>query len=139
MINYLKRLNPVLPELVVTILVYGVLVELIGVWWVDDKIRYTSGLVIGIGLALFMSVNIASSIWGMMDVTTKKAQAGVAVKAVGRYLVVAVVSIAMGYFNLGNILTWFIGVMGLKVAAFAQPLIHKVFFGKSQQKDETSC
>ena len=110
MINYLKRLNPVLPELFISILVYGVVVELVGVWWVDDKIRYTSGLAIGIGLALFMSVNIASSIWGMMDVTTKKAQAGVAVKAVGRYLVVAVVSIAMGYFNLGNILTWFIGV-----------------------------
>ncbi|MGN0170983.1 MAG: hypothetical protein ACI39H_09530 [Lachnospiraceae bacterium] len=139
MINYLKRLNPILPELVSIILVYGVLVELIGVWWVEDKIRYSSGLAIGIGLALFMSINIASSIWGMMDVTTKKAQVGVAVKAVARYAVVAVVSVTMGYFNLGNILTWFVGVMGLKVAAFAQPLIHKVFFGKSQQEDEASC
>lgn len=139
MINYLKRLNPILPELVSIILVYGVLVELIGVWWVEDKIRYSSGLAIGIGLALFMSVNIASSIWGMMDVTTKKAQVGVAIKAVARYAVVAVVSVTMGYFNLGNILTWFVGVMGLKVAAFVQPLIHKVFFGKSQQEDEASC
>ena len=139
MINYLKRLDPILPELIGTILAYGALVELIGVWWVEDKIRYTSGLAIGIGLALFLSINIASSIWGMLDVTTKKAQVFVAVKAILRYFVVVAVSMIMGYYNLGNILTWFIGVMGLKVAAFTQPLIHKVILRKSQRKEETSC
>lgn len=139
MINYLKRLDPILPELVAIILAYGLIIEAVGVWWVEDKIRYTVGLFIGIGLALFLSVNIASSIWGMLDVTTKKAQIMVALKAIGRYFVVVLVSMTMGYFHLGNILTWFLGVMGLKVAAFAQPLIHKVFFRKSGQDDEVSC
>ncbi|SFQ21011.1 hypothetical protein SAMN02910358_01116 [Lachnospiraceae bacterium XBB1006] len=137
MIKYLRRLNEALPMLIATILVYGILVEVVGVWWVEDKLRYTTGLLIGIGLALFLSINIASSIWGMMDVSGKKGQAMVAVKAVLRYFVVVVVSMTMGYFHLGNIATWFIGVMGLKVAAFLQPLIHKVFFGKTIQESET--
>mgnify|MGYP004724525369 FL=1 len=47
----LKRLNDALPELVLGIIVYGIVVELAGVWFVTDKLRYTTGLVIGIGLA----------------------------------------------------------------------------------------
>ena len=44
----LKRLNDALPELVLGIIVYGIAVELVGVWFVTDKLRYTTGLVIGI-------------------------------------------------------------------------------------------
>ena len=46
----LKRLNDALPELVLGIIVYGIVVELAGVWFVTDKLRYTTGLVIGIAL-----------------------------------------------------------------------------------------
>ena len=41
----LKRLNDALPELVLGIIVYGIVVELAGVWFVTDKLRYTTGLV----------------------------------------------------------------------------------------------
>ena len=50
----LKRLNDALPELVLGIIVYGIVVELAGVWFVTDKLRYTTGLVIGIALAVGM-------------------------------------------------------------------------------------
>lgn len=131
MISYLKRINPALPSLLITILVYGVLVELIGVWFVEDKLRYSTGLLIGIGLAVFLSITIATSIFDVLDVRSKKDQVKISLKAVLRYVIVAVISIAMGYFKLGNIWTWFIGVMGLKVAALLQPLIHRVFLGKN--------
>lgn len=136
MISYLKKMNPALPSLMATILVYGVLVELIGVWFVEDKLRYTTGLLIGIGLALFLSISIAASIFDVLDVRGKKDQVKVSLKAVLRYAIVAALSIAMGYFKLGNIITWFIGVMGLKVAALTQPLIHRVILGDEQQEDD---
>lgn len=136
MISYLKKMNPALPSLMATILVYGVLVELIGVWFVEDKLRYTTGLLIGIGLALFLSISIAASIFDVLDVRGKKDQVKVSLKAVLRYAIVAALSIAMGYFKLGNIITWFIGVMGLKVAALMQPLIHRVILGDEQQEDD---
>ena len=43
MIKWMKRLNQALPGLVFGILAYGLVVELIGVWFVSDKIRYTTG------------------------------------------------------------------------------------------------
>ena len=47
----LRRLNDALPGLVLGILVYGVLLELAGIWFVADKLRYSTGLAIGIALA----------------------------------------------------------------------------------------
>ena len=40
----LKRINEALPGLVVSILLYGVIVELIGVWFVKDRIAYSIGV-----------------------------------------------------------------------------------------------
>ena len=55
----LRRLNDALPELVLGILLYGIAVELAGVWFVADKIRYTTGLLVGIALAVGMAINMA--------------------------------------------------------------------------------
>ena len=47
----LKRINAVLPELIMGILVYGVVLQFAGVWFVQDKIRYSSGVWLGIAIA----------------------------------------------------------------------------------------
>lgn len=39
----LKRLNDALPELVLGIIVYGIVVELAGVWFVTDKAAVHNG------------------------------------------------------------------------------------------------
>ena len=41
MIDMLRRINDALPRLVATILLYGVVIELAGVWFVEDKISYS--------------------------------------------------------------------------------------------------
>lgn len=46
----LKRINEALPGLVVSILLYGVMVELIGVWFVKDRIAYSIGVWFGIAI-----------------------------------------------------------------------------------------
>ena len=40
----LKRINDALPGLVFGIVFYGIVVQLIGVWFVTDKISYSIGL-----------------------------------------------------------------------------------------------
>ena len=60
----LRRINDALPGLVLGIIVYGVIVELAGVWFVTDKVRYTTGLLIGISLACGMAVNIVKRCGG---------------------------------------------------------------------------
>ncbi len=134
----LRRLNDALPELILGILVYGVVVELAGVWFVADKIRYSSGLAIGIALACGMAINMAIVLEDAVSILGENhAQAKIIAKSLLRYVVVVVVFFVMMYFNLGNLFTAFIGVMGLKVAAYLQPLTHKTI-SKLQGRDDNS-
>ena len=55
----LKRINPALPGLLAGIMLYGVVLQLTGMWFVNDKFRYTAGLWMGILLAMGMAVNMA--------------------------------------------------------------------------------
>ena len=129
----LKRLNDALPELVLGIIVYGIAVELAGVWFVTDKLRYTTGLVIGIALAVGMAIVLrdAVEIYG-----GEHAQAKIIAKSILRYVIVVIVFFVMMKFNLGNLFTAFIGVLGLKISAYLQPFTHK-FVLKLQGRVET--
>ena len=123
----LRRLNDALPGLVLGIVIYGIVVELLGVWFVEDKLRYTTGLLIGIAVAIGLAINIAQVIRDAVEIYgADGARSRLIIKSVLRYLVVVVVFFVMMKFNLGNLVTAFIGVLGLKVSAYLQPFAHKV-------------
>ena len=124
MIKWMKRLNQALPMLVLGILAYGLLVELIGVWFVGDKIRYTTGLIIGIACSIGMAIHIAMIIEESVRIGEGHEKL-LSFKSVLRYLVLCAVMIVMSYFKLGNMFTAIIGILGLKVSAYAQPLLNK--------------
>lgn len=134
----LRRLNDALPGLVLGIIVYGIAAELAGVWFVTDRLRYTSGLFIGIALACGMAVNMAVVLQDAVDVYGEsRAQAKIVLKSILRYLVVVVVFFAMMKWKLGNPISAFIGVLGLKVSAYLQPFAHK-FISKLQGRGDVS-
>ncbi len=136
----LKRLNDVLPELVLGILVYGVVAELVGVWFVEDKGAYTLGLIVGLLTACGMAINMASVILDTIDGCTDASNARVraTIKAALRYCVVAVLFAIIAKFEIGNFYASFIGVMGLKVSAYLQPFAHKVILKLQGRGDEAS-
>lgn len=132
----LKRLNEALPGLLIGILAYGVIVQLAGVWFVTDKIRYSSGLWIGVACAIGMAIHLAM----VIEEAVRTPEAGtkrLSVKSVARYLVVVVVITVMMYFHLGNLVSAFIGILGLKVSAYAQPFMHKMIFKDNCLKEST--
>lgn len=134
-----KRLNDALPGLLLGILFYGVLAELVGVWFVADKLRYTSGLVIGIVLACGMAVNIAVVLQDAVDIYGESgARAKIVAKSVLRYAIVVIVFFLMMKFNLGNIYSAFIGVLGLKISAYLQPFTHRAIQKIQGRGDESS-
>ena len=135
----LRRINDALPELVLGIVIYGILVELAGVWFVADKLRYSTGLLIGISLAIGMAVNIAIVIRDAVEIYGEDgAKNRVIIKSVLRYLIVVVTFFVMMKFNLGNLFTAFIGVLGLKVSAYLQPFTHKVILRLQGRGDVSS-
>ena len=122
-----RRLNQALPGLLLGILIYGILVQVTGVWFVEDKLRYTSGLWIGIGTAMGLAYHIARVIAETIDVPdAKKAGSRIVAKGILRYAAVAAVFIVTLYYDLGSLVTLFLGVMGLKISAYLQPAMHKV-------------
>lgn len=134
----LKRLNDALPELVLGIVLYGIAVELVGVWFVSDKLRYSIGLLIGIALAAGMAVNMAVVLRDAVDLYGgEHAQAKIIAKSVLRYAIVVIVFFVMMKFEIGNLFTAFIGVLGLKISAYLQPFTHKLVL-KLQGSEETS-
>ncbi len=123
----LRRINEILPELIAEILVYGVIIQLTGVWFVEDKLRYSVGLWIGIAIAMGMAIHMAVVILDSMDMAIeKKARVRTTIFSMLRYVVVVLLFVIVIYFKLGNIITMFIGVMGLKAAAYLQPFAHKL-------------
>ena len=137
MIKALKRLNEALPGLLLGIAIYGLIVEFAGVWFVSDKLRYTSGLWIGIACAMGMGIHLAMVIEEavrMGDTGTKR----LSFKSVLRYLVVVFVFFIMMYFHLGNLVSAFIGVLGLKVSAYVQPFMHKMIFKDIAAEESTN-
>ena len=123
----LKRLNEALPGLVLGIIIYGILLQVTGIWLVDDKLRYSTGLWIGIGCALFMAIHMAMSIEDAVSIGTEDgAKKKTIASAMFRYVIVLLVLVAMCYLNLGMILPAFFGVLGLKISAYVQPLFYRL-------------
>ena len=123
----LTQLSDVLPELWVGILLYGVLCEIVGLIFVEDRLFYSIGLIAGVLCALFMATHMAWSLNGAMGLAEGDAVKKMQVHNIVRYLIVVVVFFFLLFTKLGNPLVAFLGVMGLKVAAYLQPVTHKFF------------
>lgn len=132
----LKRINPVLPELILEVLLYGLIVQFTGVWFVEDKLRYSTGLWIGIAVAVLMVINMAVVILDTVELMAeKRASRKSAIFSAIRYILVVVAFAVTGIFHLGNLITMFLGVMGLKVAAYLQPFTHKFITRYTKQRN----
>lgn len=122
----LRRINDALPGLVAGILIYGMIVQLAGVWFVKDKAGYSIGLWYGIAIAIGMAVNMAVIIYdSVLEDVGKHANRRVIAKSVLRYVIVVILFFVLGFFDFGNLVTAFLGVLGLKVSAYMQPLLQK--------------
>lgn len=136
----LKRINPVLPELMLELVLYGLVIQFTGVWFVEDRLRYSTGLWIGIAAAALMAINMAVVILDTVELASeKRASRKSALFSAIRYIVVVAAFVVTGVFHLGNLITMFIGVMGLKVAAYLQPFTHKFITKYTRRKSEVSA
>lgn len=119
----LKRLNDALPELILGILAYGAAVQLIGVWFVNNKLLYSTGLWFGVILAVGMAIHMAVVIEEAVSVAGNRNK--LVAMSLLRYAIVVITFFCVIRFRLGDPIVMFVGVMGLKIAAYAQPFFHR--------------
>lgn len=126
LISRIEQLNQALPGLLFGILLYGLLCQLIGVFLVAEKGNYSIGLWVGILTAGFMAFHMAVSLNTAVEKDVKGAQASATRQNILRYFVVVVILGILMFTRIGNPLAAFLGIMGLKVSAYVQPVFEKL-------------
>lgn len=129
----LKRIDTTVKEIWGMLLIYGVVVQLAGMWFVRDKLRYTVGLWLGIALAIFMIWHMHLGISKALDLDAGGAQKKMLMMYGIRLVVVCAVVLCVFFFKIGNVILTFIGVFGLKIAAYLQPSLHGYLAGRAEK------
>ena len=125
--------NRMLAELITGILVYGVIsvpvLILIGVFCKDISDRpvyYFLGMAVGIAMAVAMAVHMNKSISGALEYDGDTAVKLMRKGSIVRYTGVTLILIGIMLTDAVSPLTSMAGLMGLKVAAYMQPLVDSV-------------
>lgn len=127
----MKKQNATLIELWVGIVFFALVSLLTGIWFVENKLAYVLGLLAGALTAIYLAWHMARSIDKMLDKAELGADvgAGMRVSSLLRYgIVVLVLIITALVSEWVNPISTFVGIIGLKVAAYLQPFTHKIVF-----------
>ena len=120
-----RKIDETLEELLIGIVIYGIMIEIAGICFSKEKIYFSVGLWIGIILALAAAVHM----WRSLNIGLElgdSASKYVLSQNMFRYGIIVVVFGGLCFWNVGNPLAAFAGIMGLKAGAYLQPFTHKI-------------
>lgn len=120
------RKNSTLKELLVGILLVGIISQLVCLIFWNDILYHTIGLWVGVGVAAGMAIHMQRSIEDGLDLMGESGVKHMQKASAMRMVVACVVMAVVLYKGWGNPITLLVGVMALKVAAYMQPLVHRV-------------
>ncbi len=120
-----NSINETLKELLIGIIVYGILIEAVFIWFVKEKLYFTCGLWVGVLLAVLAALHMWKSLDTGMDLG-EKASKYVVTQNLVRYGVIVIAFGVLCIWDFGNPIAAFAGIMGLKAGAYLQPFTHKL-------------
>lgn len=125
--NKFFKINESLPDLLIGILIFGLFAELLPVWFLERKLYYSIGLLIGLFVAALSAWHMAYSIDNAVGydegTATKQMQKGSSLRY-GFWLITLGVLII---FDFASPIAAFVGMISLKVSAYLAPFTHKLF------------
>lgn len=126
--------NTVLKDMIVFMILYGIAAQIICLFIPGDHLRMSVGLWIGVGGGIGMAIHMKRSLDEALILGEEGAKKYMQRSYMVRYLTVVVVFFAASYFKIANVLTLVAGIMGLKLSAYLQPIMHKLLqkFKKSK-------
>lgn len=121
-----------LTELIVGIIFLGIAEQIICLVFLKDYLYNAVGLWSGTAIAAGMAVHMKRSIEDALDLGEEGAVKYIRKAYALRLTTTAAVMGCVIYFRLGNPLTLLAGVLTLKISAYLQPYMHKIFTKKSK-------
>ena len=123
--HFLQNMNPTLKELLLGIVLWGIIFSLVFVWFADLKVSFILSLWAGVGGAALMAVHMCSFIEDSLELTQDDAVKHMRKGTMIRILAVMVLFVLAWRLH-GNMIGIFLGLFTLKLAAYIQPLLHKI-------------
>ena len=121
----IKNISETLKELLTGIVLYGIIVEILGLCFSKQKGYFSIGLWIGILLAIAAAIHM----WWGLDKGMELGDGATKYLLSQNMIRYGVIVIAFGVLcllDIGNPLAAFAGIMGLKAGAYLQPFTHKI-------------
>lgn len=131
----MKKENTLL-ELLIGIILSGVVLQIVLAIILKDYLYNAIGLWSGIVVACFWAIHLKRSIEDSLDLGIEGAAKHARNAYMTRLLVTAVALGIVLYFRLGNPITLVIGVFLLKISAYLQPCMHKLFLRFQNRKNQ---
>lgn len=128
MINGIKQKPGVTVfEMWIGTVLFAILCEFIGIWFVKDRAAYTMGIVSGALLSCFATWHI----WYMLDSSLETGDEKTASRRIGtgyliRYFALIILIVVLYLTRIGSPFAAFIAYFGMKPAAYMQPFIHRL-------------
>ncbi len=131
------RANTTLKELIAGAAAYCIVWEIFLLILTERKLYHSIGLLAGLIICVVLAVSMAGSIDVAVTLDERGARAYIQKKASLRYIIVCAAIVLLELSGIGNPLTFFAGIMGLKIGAYIQPFTHKAFEKISNKRGET--
>lgn len=126
-IETLKRKNRPLLEMHTGILFLGIICRIVGAFIVQNQAFYAKSLWFGILLSMASAVHMYRSLDRALDYDEKNATKLIFRAYMIRYVLIVVIMLIIMVTEVLNPLVVFMAYMSLKVAAYIQPITHKLF------------
>ena len=126
----IKKINETLLELLMGILLFAIICQFTGMWFVESVSAYSIGLWLGTLLAVLSAIHMYWSLSRNLTINAdneKGAQAYSIRANMIRYLVIVAVFLVLCLTDFAYPLAAFLGIMGLKIGAYIQPLMKKIY------------
>lgn len=105
--------------------IYAVIIELVGIFFSEDILSYTLGLIFGVLIAVFLFGHMAKTLDHALDLQEKDASKYVRFQSFLR-LVIMLAALTIGLLTKQlQFITVLLGVLGLKIGALIAPFILK--------------
>lgn len=112
--------------MIIGLLFWGVICQIVGAIFVQDQAYYALSLWFGIAFAIISTVHMYRTLDRALDFSEKDANKMIFQGYMIRYVSFAVILFIFILTESLNPLVVFLAYMGLKVAAFLQPITHKI-------------
>ena len=130
-----RKIDPTLFELCLGILIYGAIFEIALLIFADEP-AYSTGLWIGVFLAVAGAFHMWWSLDKGLDMPEKEAVKSMGAQNIIRYVVLVIIMGILMCTDFANPILAFCGYMGMKVSAYLNPVIHKLRVGRNGREPE---